>query len=1732
MYGVYTDIPMAYLLIAPYCTYGTDGRRIWDVLNFDLDGEKMPTFYELKESILKINNELETTLGENVSAELQMQYKKMRLLNNIQICYTNLLSYLDTNVKDKFIKDGNICLFEHEENENGEFRPYTYLYTNSNCKLHNLTAQLHDAITKCNKDCKLSIPYLIPLTKRQQDIGDGNYILTVKKNSDGTIAEEWSSNDIKFNLNEYSSLKSRLSNLLKDTDTKLKFFVLNGNKMFNDVKKIQDEVNLEIEKLGGGLNEEIVKQVETLLKFKPTIKNIFKILMGHLQAFITLLTTCIKDINNDNNRTIKNKGLSLKNLPDIPLSRNINDHLPPFPAVKKEIDNTFCYPKEPIITGKMAETNLIDSLFIGCSKAIEKNNEIDSYERASESENYFIPTCITDFNTPLLNGYNFNPYQFTFNQENGDKLGWVMTFFGFRCIQKFIMEETFSEESGENLTPEEFGAYEAYNFWSANSNLSSDIVKTITDGSGKDGGNFIKFLKGDGVYGNEKPCYHTGVYYNSWVKEIGNELIVEEKSKEEYCMPACVGYGGDFSLFSTNIKENGYSFIKGVRRKEMKLPEIMYKTYAHLEYGTRPYRLMKEIPVNILKDWNDSIVNLTNVPNGLTKHINIINRYLDFGKNTNNELYYPHDSKINEMHYNPAWNVIYEKRRFGKFFQKMDNHITSFNSQENKLVTVNSLSNKEEMDSHYLHSIQTMSQEPIFLEITSNTFDDSGAGLFLSSIPHNIYRIAKELSRGKKIINIPYTTKLFLGYVMDSIINCNEKGDIDKFFNLLTSRVGSAKYSWHSDPDYIIDGEDDDTTGKYCLLIQTIMQYLFVNDNGWFLETPKWDNVDGLRRDINENSYDYGHISMLISFLKTNGDLKRDISGFIDEFKAWKNSYEKDFSFDGQNRGICGWQWLKRAMSLNEKRDSNGDLVLTIPTKILTNNNSDSTFTYIRPKGNTQVERLKSILKRDDVEKCMLDLNSISDDTTLCSKNVRNPLSYYYVHSVEDIYTDKKNLINNAFSDIYSAIYYNTDTDSVILKFNPNYIGVQELDKLLKNVSYFIAPYNMTSDIEKTRFYYERDRLNKKLLKSKTEYFKNAHKTFIETIKKLYSVNETQETTENNVDYSVSDDSKLSMYRTLKNLYDKHFTNIILEEKNYTITDEKNLNAEFNKFHFIDTYYQDISDTFLFNSATLVELLKVITDGYQSGNGEGLMSSEMSVYSFMTLLCQKHNLMMLALPIFNGIFTEDPGSDNFQKMFKPINFNESQKSGNTISGPSYVCFYTHQASQHLENPMSQYENDGFLITDDLNNTGTFEGPVSIKSLIEDGKYVIPSFAVEYGSQKQSIFKSIVVNMDNPQVTEVSVANQFALAKNNNTDVRRLGFEGQDLFKIYSNYSFTCEVEMMGCAQIQPLMYFQLNNIPLFRGAYQIIQVEHDITPGNMTTKFKGVRINKTNIPMVSKVMEINMEDFGKKVAIITDGPSGGSYPLKTLSMSETNIANMRNYSKSIIGYKDIVNDSTLKEYIKFSDGKMTGFNTLNPSMRQLIYCILKDLPKLSEKLGYKIGMWVTSINRVSKNSKSEHCYIDDNNLSNRPNPKIERTGVKGYQIDNNGNVIKENQTYDRMCCAIDFHGTKNGAVDRGDASIQLFNHIAQNYNKYIFQLIWEMKFNSALAVNNISNVIHLSSLGETSDKIKCHIFEAVHDGKKTPTLREKNKLSLAFKQICNETKKSDNKNIIYLSETS
>ena len=450
---------------------------------------------------------------------------------------------------------------------------------------------------------------------------------------------------------------------------------------------------------------------------------------------------------------------------------------------------------------------------------------------------------------------------------------------------------------------------------------------------------------------------------------------------------------------------------------------------------------------------------------------------------------------------------------------------------------------------------------------------------------------------------------------------------------------------------------------------------------------------------------------------------------------------------------------------------------------------------------------------------------------------------------------------------VYDNYSFICDTSDGGLALGLNYkrdISRQLFQKKIKNITVF-SPISTKITID-------------------TDKIKKSFNGFTNTLCQLYernngfenSINGSERVEDLATDIMLrNDDLKLSLYLTLKNLYDRWLCGCGKEkwDLDYYITDNNLSDAsavdervtlcEYNKFFFIDSFYNDISSKICFNMHTFKELINsVIRDriGDDGTMTNGMKFQGMSVYQFMASILQKNSMTFLAVPCFNTYKTEE----SIRELFTPYSWFDRGEP----RGTSYVGIYPHQVSSHLNIEGAngyQYPNDGWDIAD---VNGDFKDTLEIGDLaIIDGGYVMPAFGVTYGKQDQSYFKKVTVNMDKPQVTEYSIGATLDIANHYGENQKVQTFVGQDLYKVYSNYSYTCTVEMMGNAMITPLMYFQLNNIPMFRGAYMVIKVEHSISQGNMTTVFTGVRMSKNKIPYVTptlegEVIEDNLVDNG------------------------------------------------------------------------------------------------------------------------------------------------------------------------------------------------------------------------------------------------------------------------------
>jgi hypothetical protein len=260
-------------------------------------------------------------------------------------------------------------------------------------------------------------------------------------------------------------------------------------------------------------------------------------------------------------------------------------------------------------------------------------------------------------------------------------------------------------------------------------------------------------------------------------------------------------------------------------------------------------------------------------------------------------------------------------------------------------------------------------------------------------------------------------------------------------------------------------------------------------------------------------------------------------------------------------------------------------------------------------------------------------------------------------------------------------------------------------------------------------------------------------------------------------------------------------------------------------------------------------------------------NSKINLYSVISILLKGSGFDMRALPAYVNFYgnssldvkSAERSADDIFGIFDSVDYVESS--------PKIVIQYVDVASRHLENStnnsMNKYQNDGFDISETTNNKMliTSSKPISNEELQLSNKVV--AFEVNFGDIQQNIFKDIQIDQDSIRNTsEAYVLMELLASKASGTGAHATD---TSLFDLYRQHSYTCEVRCMGNVMIQPTMFFNLNNIPMFRGTYWITEVSHGIADGNISTIFKGVRLNKMSMPKIEDTFITTFRSLLQKI---------------------------------------------------------------------------------------------------------------------------------------------------------------------------------------------------------------------------------------------------------------------------
>jgi len=358
---------------------------------------------------------------------------------------------------------------------------------------------------------------------------------------------------------------------------------------------------------------------------------------------------------------------------------------------------------------------------------------------------------------------------------------------------------------------------------------------------------------------------------------------------------------------------------------------------------------------------------------------------------------------------------------------------------------------------------------------------------------------------------------------------------------------------------------------------------------------------------------------------------------------------------------------------------------------------------------------------------------------------------------------------------------------------------------------------------------------------------------------------------------------KLNLYKFCKNINDKWVTSS--EDENKIIYKCTGDYASFNKtngatlldsFRFVSRSFRDIGDVFYINPSEIPNTINT--------------NPNISFYNFYAKLLTDNNFDFIPLPTFINYRDEE----ELKSVFKTF---PDWYDKTPTCGPTFICIYSGEKSRALDlSDSANLKNDGFdficpsnnsTIPSDFDNTGTENG--------------LAVFKVNYSQQNQSIFTDIELDQSEFKETDESLRTTSDLVDNKSENNRT--FIGQNLYNVYNVRSYSAKVSMLGNPMIQPMMYFQLNNIPMFHGAYLITNVSHNIKPNYMTTSFTGQRIKYSQLPLVDR----------QSLFVNISKALGYSTPSEFISNSSAG-------ESGAIPEKDLGFDDPIRSYIRLGRG--------------------------------------------------------------------------------------------------------------------------------------------------------------------------------------------------------------------
>jgi hypothetical protein len=181
-----------------------------------------------------------------------------------------------------------------------------------------------------------------------------------------------------------------------------------------------------------------------------------------------------------------------------------------------------------------------------------------------------------------------------------------------------------------------------------------------------------------------------------------------------------------------------------------------------------------------------------------------------------------------------------------------------------------------------------------------------------------------------------------------------------------------------------------------------------------------------------------------------------------------------------------------------------------------------------------------------------------------------------------------------------------------------------------------------------------------------------------------------------------------------------------------------------------------------------------------------------------------------------------------------------------------ICFYAGKPSQYLDLPKGNFR----FRDDSFEMKRASENPL-IEDLKDKKDFGLSNrcvgFNVEIGTRNQNVFYSFSVSQDAGKATSEAINAQLNMV--DQASGRNVATQNVSLYNLYKNRSYTCTIQCLGNALLQPTMYFNLQHVPMFNGPYMITDISHNITPGNFETTITGVRQGIFDLPAIDSFLQ-------------------------------------------------------------------------------------------------------------------------------------------------------------------------------------------------------------------------------------------------------------------------------------